>query len=629
MAFNFKGASAPMSSAAPSAAALHEMVKTPLKHRETDTSSGLPDLLFATIANTVGKLRARGLQPSCSQILALQQAASVMVDMAERRCPPDVFLSSLDTGMGKTTLLVQFLEEVSKSPEHNTAGAIVCISRLDEVDRLVVEAELRDEDFAVLTGDDDRNSWSATPPNEAPILFTTQQMVMRRGIGRSFHDCDEFHFMGMPRNVRVWDETLEPGGVVTLSTDDLSGLLGPVRRVSTSGAELVEDLWVAMSQAKRGSMLQFPDLTTTPLSAVSLPSTLDQSSRLDRLLSMSGRRVKLMAGIGKERIALDIRDALPRDLAPMLVLDASGRVRRTYQQWEKQKGGLVRLSLAAKGYRDLRVHVLDQGGGKDSWRRNGEQLAREVATIIDSKPDEPWLVVHHKADGTIDPVEMIKPYVMTNCDRIRFLHYGRHQATNDFKDIPNVILAGTLFLPEVQVAGLAHSSTGLPLDVELPKEVLRETRLGEIGHVVVQSVGRGSSRACQDGECLSCDIYLIADKKSGIKEELKEWFPGCQLRTWTSVHRRLKGRVAKAVAFLKARLAVEPAAPIMFAEVMEHLGETDLSNFNRTIRKHEGFRTAIEDIGLHEVKIDRGRGKNAFQRLFAPVEGYHFTIADL
>jgi hypothetical protein len=147
--------------------------------------------------------------------------------------------------------------------------------------------------------------------------------------------------------------------------------------------------------------------------------------------------------------------------------------------------------------------------------------------------------------------------------------------------------------------------------------------------VVVQAVGRGSSRGCQDGKCQPCDVYLIADKKSGIRGELKRWFPGCQLRTWKPLLRRLKGRVAKAVTLLKDRLGVDPASPIMFADVMEHLGETDLSNFNRTIRKHEDFRSAIDDLGLHEVKIGKGRGKNAFQRLFSPAEGYHFTVADL
>jgi hypothetical protein len=618
-----------MASAVQSAEASGELVQLPLTQKGTCTRNSLPDLLFKTVAKTRGELLARGLQPSRHQISALQDAASIMVDMAERRCPPQIYLSSLDTGMGKTTLLVQFLKEVSKSLDHSMVGVVVCLSRLNELDRLVNEAELRHEKFAVLTGDDDRNSCSATPPNEAQILFTTQQMVMRRGEGRSFHDCTEFHFMGMPREVRIWDETLEPGGIVTLSTDDLSGLLGPLRKVSSSAADFLQDLWIELSQAKPGSILQLPDFAATPLMAVCLSSELDQSGRLTRLMSLSDRRVKVIAGMGKERIALDIRDAIPRDLAPILVLDASGRVRRTYQHWEHQKGGLVRLTSAVKDYRNLKVHVLDQGGGKDSWRRNGEQLAREVAALIDSKSEERWLVVHHKADGTIDPSGLIMRYVNTNPDRISFLHYGRHQATNDFKDIPNVILAGTLFLPMVQVTGLAHSSMGLPLEAELPNVVLREVRLGEIGHVVVQAVGRGSSRGCQDGKCQPCDVYLIADKKSGIGEALKEWFPGCHLRAWVPMHRRLRGRVSKADAFLKDRLAVDPTAPVMFAEVMEHLGETDLSNFNRTIRKHEDFRSAIDDLGLHEVKIGKGRGKNAFQRLCSPVEGNHFPIADL
>ncbi len=126
---------------------------------------------------------------------------------------------------------------------------------------------------------------------------------------------------------------------------------------------------------------------------------------------------------------------LPSDIAPLLVLDASGRVRQTYCYWEKHRGGLTRLHSASKSYSPLAIHVLDQGSAKDSWQRNGDQLAMEVATLIDSKPDEPWLVISHKDARQVDPKASILREVQTDHSRVHFLHWGAHQATNAF-DLP-------------------------------------------------------------------------------------------------------------------------------------------------------------------------------------------------
>jgi hypothetical protein len=130
-------------------------------------------------------------------------------------------------------------------------------------------------------------------------------------------------------------------------------------------------------------------------------------------------------------------------MAPLLVLDASGRVRRTYTQWQEQRGGLVQLPSAPKHYSPLTINVLDEGRGKDSWQTNSDHLAREVATVIDSKPGEPWLVVHHKDARGVDPKAEILRWIKTDAARVRFLHWGAHQTTNGYKNPPNVILAAT------------------------------------------------------------------------------------------------------------------------------------------------------------------------------------------
>jgi hypothetical protein len=59
---------------------------------------------------------------------------------------------------------------------------------------------------------------------------------------------------------------------------------------------------------------------------------------------------------------LDYRETLPENLAPLVILDASGRVRTTYRQWRQNRGGLEWLATATKRY-DIDSPLLA------NWRR--------------------------------------------------------------------------------------------------------------------------------------------------------------------------------------------------------------------------------------------------------------------
>ncbi|KIC14053.1 hypothetical protein RA21_20680 [Leisingera sp. ANG-DT] len=189
-----------------------------------------------------------------------------------------------------------------------------------------------------------------------------------------------------------------------------------------------------------------------------------------------------------------------------------------------------------------------------------------------------------------------------------------HQATNEFAEVPTVILAGTFCLPPSHYLGLAHASLGLPMDETLPDDVLKRVILGEHGHTILQAVGRGVTRGCSDGKCLPGEVYIIASARSGIEAELRRWFPGATVKRWHPSDRPLRGKVAEAVAFLKERLMLAPGAAVLFREVMEAIGCSDLSNFRRTVRSHALFKLALNDLGVIEVKMPGIRGKaNAFQ----------------
>jgi hypothetical protein len=133
---------------------------------------------------------------------------------------------------------------------------------------------------------------------------------------------------------------------------------------------------------------------------------------------------------------------------------------------------------------------MDQGGGKDAWNRNGDQLLNEVVAKINTKPNERWLVVHHK--GKLP--RQVRDMVNGDPDRISFVNWGAHQGTNSFADISNVILAGTLFLPEWRYEGLAHLCANLPMDVELPDILVRKMKAGEHMNLILQALCRASVR---------------------------------------------------------------------------------------------------------------------------------------
>lgn len=549
-----------------------------------------------------------GLRRNHTQLDGMMDALKVVVSMAEGTAEARVYLSSLDPGVGKTLTAQVALQRMAEAEDHDHVGVVVFVSTLNEIAGLVEGAGLSKADFAVFTKNDDVNGLSSTPAAEAQILFTTQQMLRSRCGDGLFADCADFYYRGKPRSVRIWDETLDPGEVVTLSSYDLGGLLTPLSVASPEVAKELEALQLRIKEAELGEVLDVPEVGSRAFAVSERASLTDQQHRyLDNLVALSGRSVKIVEGSYGHRIALDIRDSIPTDLAPLLVLDASGRVRQTYHLWETEVGGLVRLKTAPKSYEGLTINVLDQGGGKDAWKREGDRLAMEVASVINAKPDEDWLVIHHKDAGGVDPKKEILSRIQGDRSRVHFVNWGAHKATNDFKTIRNVILAGTLFKPASYYEGMTRASLGLAVDEPVLDEELKRVRLGEYGHDNLQALCRSSVRV---GE--PCEAYVIAAKRSGIRAALPDWFPGCRVKTWKPRHLPLKGRMRRAIAFLRLQKRKRPGNPVPFAHVMKVVDEADTSNFRKLIRDKPAFKMALERLGLEEVSTNRKQGNNAF-----------------
>jgi hypothetical protein len=580
-----------------------------------------------TISTLKAFFDAKGHHPSEEMWKALAELASVLEAMAEGRCPPKLFLSSLDPGVGKTQTVTHFLKALIPSIEHLDTGVLICVSRLDEIDRFVAEMELARIEYAVLTSDQERNKLGigSTLSNKARVLFTTQQMIERRGAGRDFADMRDFQFFGRPRQVRIWDESILPGQTITLNCLDMAALLRPLAVTHKGLAEAILATFVELLRVENGAVYQVPDFATLASEKrgetcnkipTSFPSLLDLNEALGFLASsspqdqqaittlwlLSGKTVSVRHDGAYGNTVLDYRETLPEGLAPLVVLDASGRVRTTYRQWRENRGGLELLTPASKRYDNLTVHCWQTGGGKSAFRRRGQALLDGIAETINSKPGEEWLVVHHKDGIGVDFVPELQKRITGDGARVKFLHWGNHHATNDYADVPNVILAGTLFYRPSYYEALARlAADKRPAQGCITHKVEDEVTVGEHRHLILQALSRGAVRRCQGDMCAPCNAYIIAATRSGIPEALPAIFPGCRVVRWQPVQKALSGKVKDAAEYVIDWFEKNPDGLLRFNIVQRAIRIAAAGTFKNDVRRHSDFIEALDNHGIAEA----------------------------
>lgn len=317
--------------------------------------------------------------------------------MACGTAEPCFYLSSLDPGVGKTQTLLHFLLALSASPEHQHVGAVVFVLTKAEIANLVHEAKsagLSDKDFAVRVHKDDEelNSLGCANPEQARILFTTHGRLLTICTDRSFASVREFNYRGLPRQVRVWDERLLPADAVALGNRHIAGLYPHLTQGLVDDLDQLRDV---LKGATDKQVICVPNLADKyDLSSSELRWHLrEMSSTIQKtaadLWSLFGKSAIVRHDDANERKLVSYRETLPPDFAPIVVLDASGRVATTYEWWERDRGNLVRLKDAPKRYDKLALHVWSIGGGASSFNGNGGALRRSgIVQAINSKPNE-------------------------------------------------------------------------------------------------------------------------------------------------------------------------------------------------------------------------------------------------
>lgn len=524
---------------------------------------------------------------------ALTAVLTTLEAMADSRARPTIHVASLDCGVGKTQAMLAFLRALLASPAHAAVSVLVCIERLSEIKTLAEEAGLPSDSYAAFVADrtglhEEINSLGCADPTRARILFSTHAMLQRRCDGRSFGDVPAFYYKGRPRDVRIYDEAILPGRTFTVSRREVMALSWAMGRISPGLANALDVLQRSLSEPQDKTQIVIPDLSnehrvdlTTALAAVKGENL---TSSVDALWHLFGRVVSVRLDGAAGNTLLEYKDTLSPDIAPLLVLDASARVRTTYDLWEDHRKGIEWLPTAPKDYHPLTVHVWPAGGGKDTFRRRGAERVEAIAKMINSKPNETWLVIHHINIGRDIPKEILAS--VSNPDNVSFLNWGRHNASNRFKHVRNVILAGTPFPPKSYIEALTRLASSHPSENGRVRDAdLDAVERGEYSHAILQAICRSAVRQCVGTSCPAADAYVIAHPRSGIDGDmLHDIFPGCSVVPWLPITTTKRGKAEMALKFIRDAFS-NGADEVLFADVKKHIGVADAGNFSNKVRK--------------------------------------------
>ena len=549
-----------------------------------------------------------GHRPSEAQMYGLEQIARCIEAMAvEAHKIPEVenrlkgfddslYVSFAPCGMGKTTTLVQTVKEIVKIPQYESVGIIIFLSRRDEIEALVKEMDLDEADYSTIVGRDatDINAMGNPHKKTARVLFTTQKMLETLSKGKPFAKVYDYFYKGKPRVVRIWDEAILPSRTMALTRWEMDALKEPLSRFNDKLVGLIDDLSHQMRSLEDGELITIPDFEaeTGVTEDLALSWLTKGHQAIEALYGLQGLTARIHVDKGAS-VSLQYADILPEDLAPALILDASGTQSATYQLWAQDRKGIKFLKSADKNYKGLTCHHWDIGVGKGTQAKNAtvvEELASGIARTIDR--DVPIgkkiLIVHflqsanHAKRGVDSLMDRIRAKVdPRHLGNIQATNWGRHTSTNEFQGCEYVFLAGIRQYrnDQYEVQGLAAKGQGVV--VGLTREEHDLVRYGEICHHMLQASCRGSVRkAVGDGCPSGCHLYVAYCAKNLAKSGLFDRiFPGNTYKVWEPVYRRPKGKVQDKV----LRAVMNAKGPVLLKSSISRMTGVPVKQINQVI----------------------------------------------
>ncbi len=538
------------------------------------------------------------------------------------------YLSSIDPGVGKTKSFCRFIAQLLKVKDYKHVGIIVCVGRLNEIRSLfdhLKKLGVNENQIGIYTAKgNDVNDLGNKDYTKARILLTTQQMIdarLRRA--GNFSDIPEFQFNGRARKLRIWDEAILPGRQLTIGVYKILAMLDTINNHNIKLASTLLEVAMAIKENTIIDIPEFRELYNVSESEarewfaeVKTKVTLDQVSTL---WQMSGKTVNVVKE-KKGMTALSYEDTLPEDMKPVLVLDASGRVRHAYEDWANSRNDIIALYPGTedciKDYSRLTVHHWNKPGGKGSFEDNPGMYADAISRTINSKPVEEFLVVHHinmkdKKGKEINFQSLVSDLIEGDQKRVSYIHWGDHSATNEYAHIPNVIFAGIFFQPESYYHSLKRLAERANPEDEMDKQGLIDIKKGENAHGMLQAACRGLVRKSEGVGCPESNLYIISEPR--VAKLIDTIFPGCVVKEWNPLGEedKLTPKQQEALSFV-LDLLKKIGDTVSFQEVYEAIGIKDRNNFRKLVMDDK-FASELKKHGII-IRSVKGRSGSYFDK---------------
>ena len=410
-----------------------------------------------------------------------------------------------------------------------------------------------------------------------------------------------------------------------MDVDQIAKLPGFFRNWNNELADALYDIVSEVRKLESGSLYEFPDIADKyrldykKLRYSVGKEGIDTRKAVRSLCKISGKPCRIVRDEYKKTI-IDWSENLPEDFFPVVVFDASGRVRSVYDHFQKASGVLSSYTTSQKDFSNVTFHHVPIASGRNKWREFGDRLLTATAACINADDRMP-LVVGFKPDEESNDKKRIPDIKQTllgdrytNKD-FSYVSWGNHKQTNEYRDYTKMVLCGMPYLPNSVVELRTRGALGLSAKEELSYDAFRDIEIGELKNDLLQAVGRICVRKIIDGnKCPEADVFIIAGNRSGadIQKLLAETFPGSKYRRF-HIDDTTKEKWELVVEYLLERLTETDSEPVGFIDAMDHIGMTNRQNFNKLIRNSEMFQEALKEHGIYETSI-KGKWSSHFGR---------------
>ena len=231
--------------------------------------------------------------------------------------------------------------------------------------------------------------------------------------------------------------------------------------------------------------------------------------------------------------------AIPSELDRVVCLDASYLIRSLCLADTTMQLGSNHpaLNKPIQSCSNVEGYIIKHGGGRRGIERSiltdRKLLLHEVAEIVKALPPEEKVLICTYKDRSggenryfrvriRDHFEAALKDAGINLNRISWLTWGQETASNDFKYIPNVILAGVIHRSEWDLLGAFLGQTR-DLQKTLTAQDIADLSISESTHHAYQALYRGSAR-----RGLPMKFWIFYEHPHRMMEQLTRVMPGVQ-----------------------------------------------------------------------------------------------------